>query len=166
MQASLTLVAALDRRRAIGVRNALPWSLPADLKHFKALTLGKPVLMGRKTAESLGRALPGRLNLVLTRQAHAPFAGMQAVGSLDAALQCAAGQELMVIGGAEVYAMTLPMAQRMVLSHVDTLVDDADAWFPAWRAEDWLGVDVETHPADARNAHGFVVRDYRRPAPL
>ncbi len=164
MQSGLTLVAALDRQRAIGVRNALPWSLPADLKHFKALTLGKSVLMGRKTAESLGRTLPGRLNLVLTRQAQAPFDGMQPVDSLTMAIQCAGEQELMVIGGAEVYALALPIAQRMVLTHVDSVVEHADAWFPPWRAEDWLAVEVETHPADARNAHRFVVRDYRRRA--
>src|SRR4051794_5679418 len=96
----LSLVAALDHRLAIGKGNALPWHLPADLKRFKALTLGKPILMGRRTAESLGRTLPGRRNLVLTRRGVAPYAGMEAVGSLDDALRIAdTDVELAVIGG-------------------------------------------------------------------
>src|SRR3990167_9301606 len=97
----ISLVAALDRHRAIGRDNDLPWRLPDDLKRFKALTLGKPVLMGRRTAESLGRALPGRLNLVLTRSGRVPFEGMQAVASVDEAVRIAVEQgseELCVIG--------------------------------------------------------------------
>lgn len=135
---TITLIAAMDRNRAIGRGNALPWHLPDDLKRFKALTLGKPILMGRKTAESLGRALPGRLNLVLTRSGGVPFAGMQAVSSLDEAMAMAAGAaELMVIGGGEVYSLALPLAQRMHLTHVETEVDGADAWFPAISGHDW-----------------------------
>ena len=113
---ALVLIAAQDRNRAIGRGNALPWHLPDDLKRFKALTLGKPVLMGRKTAESLGRALPKRRNLVLTRSGRVPFDGMQAVASLDEALRIAAAESadaLCVIGGGELYAQTLPMAARM-----------------------------------------------------
>ncbi len=109
----LVLVAALDRNLAIGRDNDLPWHLPADLKRFKALTLGKPVLMGRKTAESLGRALPGRRNLVLTRSGRVPFEGMEAVASLDDAVQRAReddADELCVIGGGEIYALCLPLA--------------------------------------------------------
>ena len=108
----VVLIAALDRNRAIGKGNAMPWHLPDDLKRFKALTLGKPVLMGRRTAESLGRALPGRLNLVLTRSGRVPFAGMQAVSSIDEALRIASAQgasDLCVIGGGEVYALALPL---------------------------------------------------------
>jgi dihydrofolate reductase len=86
---TLSLIAALDRQRAIGKGNALPWHLPADLKRFKALTLGRPILMGRKTAESIGRPLPGRRNLVLTRSTQAPFDGTEVVASLDAALALA-----------------------------------------------------------------------------
>jgi len=112
----ISLIAALDRRRAIGRDNDLPWRLPDDLKRFKALTLGKPVLMGRKTAESLGRALPGRLNLVLTRRSGVPFDGMQAVASVDEAIAIAEAQgadELCVIGGGEVYALTLDRADML-----------------------------------------------------
>ena len=130
----VSLIAALDRNFAIGKGNALPWHLPDDLKRFKALTLGKPILMGRKTAQSLGRALPKRRNLVLTRGGHAPFDGMQAVASLDEAMDIAAldGDELCVIGGGEVYALALPLATRMHLTHVHAMVEDADAFFPVF----------------------------------
>ena len=105
---TLSLIAAVDHHRAIGKGNALPWHLPADLKRFKALTLGKPVLMGRKTAESIGRPLPGRRNLVLTRSGQAPFDGMESVASIDEALAMATESgELCVIGGGEVYALCL-----------------------------------------------------------
>jgi dihydrofolate reductase len=157
----LVLIAALDRRRAIGRGNALPWRLPDDLKRFKALTLGHPVLMGRRTAESLGRALPGRQNLVLTRSARAPFDGMQAVASIDAARSLVGG-DLFVIGGGEVYAQTLPLAGAMHLTHVDTEVEDADAFFPAFDGDDWIVTARKAHAVDAKHAHGFEFVDYRR----
>lgn len=159
---ALVLVAALDRAGAIGRGNELPWRLPDDLKHFKALTLGKPVLMGRKTAESLGRALPGRRNLVLTRGGRVPFDGMEPVASLAGAQAACDEDELMVIGGGEVYALALPLAVRMHLTHVDTVVEGADAFFPAFAARDWDVVSREAHGADARHAFGFEFAEYRR----
>jgi dihydrofolate reductase len=159
----VSLVAALDRHRAIGRGNALPWHLPADLKRFKALTLGHPVLMGRRTAEAIGRPLPGRRNLVLTRSADAPFDGVELVHSLDAALAATGeGGELMVIGGGEVYALALPRATRLLLTQVDTVVADADAFFPPWDAADWRVVAREAHAADARHAFAFEFVDYAR----
>jgi dihydrofolate reductase len=161
----LSLIAALDRHNAIGRGNALPWHLPDDLKRFKALTLGKPVLMGRRTAESLGRALPGRRNLVLTRSGNVPFVGMDAVTSLDAALEVArsdAAEELSVIGGGEVFALTLPRATRMYLTHVDAIVDDADVFFPTFDPAQWVVVRRESHAADARHAFAFEFVDYVR----
>lgn len=159
----IDLVAALDRNGAIGRDNTLPWHLPDDLKRFKAVTLGKPVLMGRRTAESLGRALPGRTNLVLTRAGRAPFDGMHAVGSVEEALERAAdAPELCVIGGGEVYALTLPRATRLQLTLVDTVVEDADAFFPAFDAGEWREVFREAHPADARHAFSFEYVDYER----
>lgn len=161
----VSLVAALDRRFAIGKENALPWHLPADLKRFKQLTLGKPLLMGRRTAESLGRALPGRRNLVLTRGARVPFDGMEAVASIEAALHSIAGEgatELCVIGGAQVYALTLPLATSLRLTHVDTEVEGADAFFPALDRDAWRAVSHERHEADARHAFAFEFVDYRR----
>ncbi|MGH8031859.1 MAG: dihydrofolate reductase [Luteimonas sp.] len=161
----LVLIAALDRHRAIGQGNALPWQLPDDLKRFKALTLGKPVLMGRKTAESLGRALPKRRNLVLTRSRRTPFAGMQAVASLDDALTMAGdggADELCVIGGAEVYALTLPHADMLHLTHVEVSVTDADTWFPAFDPGQWRVEMREERQADARHAFDFAFVDYTR----
>ena len=170
----LALIAALDRDFAIGQGNALPWSLPDDLKRFKALTLGHPVLMGRKTAESLGRTLPGRRNLVLTRAGRVPFDGMEAVGSIDEAIALAADAAaveghgparrptLMVIGGGEVYAQALPRASRLHLTWVDTRVEGADAWFPRFDPTLWTMTDSEAHAADARHAHAFRFVDYAR----
>ena len=157
----LSLVAALDHNFAIGRGNALPWHLPADLKRFKALTLGKPLLMGRRTAESLGRALPGRRNMVLTRSGQVPFAGMEAVASLGDALDLVfdAG-ELCVIGGGEVYALCLPRATHLHLTHVDTTVADADAFFPRFDPAEWRVVTREAHAADAKHAFAFEFVDY------
>lgn len=162
---AVVLVAALDRNHAIGKGNDLPWRLPDDLKRFKALTLGKPVLMGRKTAQSLGRALPGRTNLVLTRSGQVPFDGMRAVGSVDEAIQAAhdaSATELCVIGGGEIYALTLPFADRLDLTHVETVVEDADAFFPAFDASEWKVVSRQAHAADERHAFAFEFVDYVR----
>ncbi len=159
---SIALVAALDRHRAIGRGNELPWRLPDDLKRFKALTLGKPVLMGRKTAESLGRALPGRHNLVLTRSVSAPFAGMEAVASLDAALALVGDVELMVIGGGEIYALALPFANTLHLTHVDTVVEDGDTFFPAYDPSQWRAGFREAHAPDGKHAYGFEFVDFVR----
>ncbi len=160
----VSLIAALDCNHAIGRGNALPWHLPDDLKRFKALTLGKPVLMGRKTAQSLGRALPRRINLVLTRGGTVPFAGMQAVASLEAAIALAAGEgeELCVIGGGEVYALALPSATHLHLTHVDTAVEGADAFFPCFDARRWRETARLHHPADAAHAFAFDFADYER----
>jgi len=166
----VVLVAAMDRNRAIGRDNDLPWRLPDDLKRFKALTLGKPVLMGRRTAESIGRALPGRRNLVLTRGGRSPVEGMQPVASLGQALDAArssGADELCVIGGAEVYALALPRATRLLATLIDTRVEGADAFFPDPGAG-WREVSREPHPADDRHAFAFAfvewVRDPAAPA--
>ncbi|MGV8931895.1 MAG: dihydrofolate reductase, partial [Luteimonas sp.] len=132
---------------------------------FKALTLGKPILMGRKTAQSLGRALPGRRNLVLTRSGQAPFEGMQAVASVDEAMAAADGDgaaELCVIGGAEIYALTLPLATTLHLTHVDTTVAGADTFFPPFDINAWQVFAREQHTADAKHAFAFEFVDYQR----
>jgi dihydrofolate reductase len=159
---TIALVAAHDRHLAIGRDGQLPWHLPDDLKRFKSLTLGKPVLMGRKTAQSLGRALPGRRNIVLTRSGAVPFAGMDAVATPQEAIALAAGEPLMVIGGGEIYSLMLPMATEMHLTLVDIEVDDADAFFPRIAAADWEIISREAHAADARHAQAFEFLDYRR----
>ena len=161
----LVLIAAMDRNNAIGRDNSLPWRLPDDLKRFKALTLGKPVLMGRKTAESLGRALPGRPNLVLTRSGQVPFEGMQALASVQDALEwarAAGAPELCVIGGGEIYQQTLPLATRLHLTHVDDEVVGADAFFPQWDRSQWQAQPGQAHAADERHSHAFEFIDYSR----
>ena len=161
----ISFIAALDRDFAIGKDNALPWHLSDDLKRFKALTLGKPLLMGRKTAESLGRALPGRTSLVLTRTGRAPFAGMRPVPTLAEALRVAgleSAEELCVIGGGEVFALAMAQATRMHLTWVDTVVDDADAFFPRFDRSEWRETARAAHPAGERNAFAFEFVDYER----
>lgn len=159
----ISLIAAMDRNLAIGKDGALPWHLPDDLKRFKALTVGKPILMGRKTAQSLGRALPGRLNLVLTRSGRVPFDGMQAVASLAEArriAQASGADELCVIGGGEIYALALPLATQLHLTLVDAEVVNADAFFPRFDVDDWREACRAAHAVDARHAFAFEFVDY------
>ena len=159
----ISIIVAVAENGVIGGDNRLPWHLPDDLKRFKALTLGKPVLMGRKTAESLGRALPGRRNLVLTRHGRVPFDGMEAVASLSQALDAVAGvDEVCVIGGGEIFAETLPLAARMYLTWVHTVVEGADAFFPRFDPAAWREVARTPHPADAKHAFAFDFVDYLR----
>lgn len=160
----LSLVAALDRNRAIGRGGDMPWHLPDDLRRFKQLTLGKPVLMGRRTALSIGRALPGRPNLVLSRSGEAPYATQQTVRSLEQAIVFANGSELMVIGGGEIYALALPLASCLYLTEIDAAVADADTWFPPWDRAQWRETARSGHGADARHAFAFDFTDYVRVA--
>jgi dihydrofolate reductase len=160
--ARIALVAALDRNYAIGRAGAMPWHLPDDLKRFKALTLGKTVLMGSKTALAIGRALPGRTNLVLTRSGRTPFPEQHAVANLDEAVDMAGEETLMVIGGGEVYALALPRATLLHLTWVDTRAADADAFFPRFDARQWCETSRTTHAADARNEFAFDFVDYER----
>jgi len=161
----ISLIAAMDRAGAIGKDNDLPWRLPDDLKRFKALTMGKPLLMGRRTAESLGRALPGRSNLVMTRSGAVPFDGMVAVQSLERAREIADSEdaaELCVIGGGEIFELALPMADALRFTFVDTVVAGADAFFPPLDAAGWNEVARKGHAADARHAFAFEFVDYVR----
>jgi dihydrofolate reductase len=158
----ISLVAALDRHFAIGRDGAMPWHLPDDLKRFKQLTLGKPVLMGRKTALAIGRALPERRNLVLTRSAAPPFAAQQTVASLPDAIAAAGNDDLMVIGGGEVYALALPFATDLNLTWIDTAATDADAFFPRFDPADWIETQRSHHARDARHEFAFDFVDYER----
>ncbi|MBT2768001.1 dihydrofolate reductase [Stenotrophomonas sp. ISL-67] len=160
----LSLIVALDRDHGIGQDNQLPWQLPDDLKRFKALTLGKPILMGRKTAQSLGRALPGRPNLVLTRSGQVPFEGMQAVASIEEAKEFAetvGADELCVIGGGEIFRQLLDQATDLHLTWVDAEVA-ADTHFPEVDPQQWTEVAREHHDADAKHAFAFDFVDYVR----
>lgn len=150
----LTLIAGVARNGVIGANGGLPWSLPEDLRHFKATTAGHPVIMGRATFDSLGRPLPGRLNIVMTR-GHEPLpAGVVAVDSLEEAVWRGGREagakrldDVFVIGGARVYAAALPWATCMILSEID-LEPEGDTLFPAWDRADWMGVGVEEKGGD------------------
>ncbi|KRW61719.1 dihydrofolate reductase [Pseudomonas sp. TTU2014-080ASC] len=163
----LSLIAALAENRVIGRDNQLPWHLPADLKHFKALTLGKPIIMGRKTWDSLGRPLPGRLNLVVTRQAGLQLEGAEVFTSLDAAVQRAQewglaedSEEVMLIGGAQLYELGLSQADRLYLTRV-LLSPQGDAFFPEVPEQDWHLASAIEHAADVETP-GYVFEVWER----
>jgi len=153
----------MSENRVIGASNDLPWHLPADLKYFKATTLGKPIIMGRKTFESIGRPLPGRRNIVVTRNAEWRHVGVDVVDSLDTALATAknvcSAEEVMVTGGAQIYEQALGSVDRMYITEV-ALTVDGDAFFPNFDPSEWNEVSRETHEAqDGNPAYAFVVYD-------
>lgn len=154
----LSLIVAVSRNGVIGVDNKLPWHLPEDLKYFKSVTMGKPLVMGRKTYDSIGRPLPGRTNIVVTRDPQWQAAGVEVAQSLEAALElgrsacvAAGADEIMVIGGEQIYRMTLPAADRLYLTQVDADVE-GDAFFPDVDFSEWNQVTeqlpqvTDTHP--------------------
>lgn len=150
----LTLIAALAQNRVIGRDGDLPWRLPDDLKRFKRLTIGKTVLMGRKTWVSLGRPLPDRDNWVLSRDPAFKPAGATVFATLDQALNAAQGRELVVIGGAELYRQTLSLATRLELTEVQAEVA-GDTWFPAVDPAEWIETNAEARVADERHTLSF-----------
>lgn len=151
----ISLIVAMDRNRLIGRGNALPWHLPADLQHFRSVTMGKPIIMGRRTYESIGRPLPGRLNVIISRNAAFDAPGCTVVDSLDAALTAAGTvAEIMIIGGAQLYAAALPHAQRIYLTRIDADFD-GDAWFPGLDPTVWREHQREEHRPDERNPHPY-----------
>lgn len=161
----LALIAALSDNGVIGRDNKLPWYIPGDLRYFKRVTLGKPVLMGRKTWESMNRPLPGRANIVITRQPDYPAEGARVVPDLDAAIALAESialidgvDELMVIGGAEIYRLALPLADRLYLTEVHAEVA-GDTYFPAWDRGQWQEIAREDHaaPEPGKYAYSFAV---------
>lgn len=159
----IVIVAAVARNHVIGSEGDLPWRLPADMKRFKAITLGKPMVMGRKTFESIGRPLPGRRTIVVTRDRSWTAEGVEVAPSLDAALALAAAgdpEEIVVAGGGEIYAQAIGRADRMRLTWVDA-APEGDARFPDFVASEWRETSRETHPAvDGRPGFAFV--DYVR----
>ncbi len=158
----LSLIAAMDKNRVIGVNNTLPWHLPADLKHFKSLTMGKPILMGRNTYESIGKPLPGRDNIVLSRQSDYLAEGCTVVCSIEQALAHADelnAEELMIIGGAMLYDATLAIADTLYLTYVDTEVTNGDAplaFFPEIDRAEWTETDWQPHSADEKNSFDYT----------
>jgi dihydrofolate reductase len=164
----IALIVAVARNGVIGRDNTLPWRLPADLKHFKATTLGKPIVMGRKTFESLGKPLPGRSNIVITRDQNFSAEGAVIVHSLGDALQAAdtvavrdGAAEIMVIGGAQIYKEALPLAQRLYYTRVDLDVDGGDAFFADVDPTQWDCVEREAFAAEGA-APAYELLRYQR----
>lgn len=149
----ISLIAAMDRNRVIGHNGGIPWHLPSDLKHFKAMTMGKPILMGRATFDSIGKALPGRRNIVLSRQAGLLCEGCDVYTNLDDALaSTSVNEEVMIIGGATLYNVCLPQASRMYLTLIDTEVP-GDTCFPEWAHDEWT---VSSEESGSENGLTFV----------
>ena len=153
----LSLICAVARNGVIGRAGELPWHLPADLAHFKRVTWGKPIAMGRRTHESIGRALPGRRNIVVTRRRSYRPEGCETAPGLDAARAlCEGKDELIVIGGAMLYAEALPHASRIYLTRVRAEVE-GDVRFPDFDPDEWVEVERADHPRDERHAHAFSI---------
>jgi len=155
----LSLIWAMDRNRLIGRNNALPWKLPADMIWFKKNTMGKPILMGRKTYESIGRPLPGRTNLILTRQSDLHIDGCIVVHSLaEAQAAVPKTKEIMIMGGAEIYALLINQADRLYITEIDEAFE-GDAWFPEFDRNDWQEISCLSCFPDDKSlyAHRFMV---------
>ena len=160
----ISIIVAAAENDVIGNQGDLPWRLSDDLKRFKATTMGKPIVMGRKTWESIGRPLPGRQNIVITRQAGFTAEGCDVVGSADDAIAAAGdAEEIMVIGGSEIYSLFLSRADRLYLTRVHADVD-GDATFPAVDESVWTTVSDERHAADDKNEFDYSFRVYNRKA--
>ena len=152
----ISMIAAMAHNRVIGADNAMPWHLPADLKHFKAVTLGKPVIMGRKTYESIGKALPGRLNIVITRDSSFKLDDAVVVTTPKEALQLVSDvEEVMIIGGGSIYQHFLDRCQRLYLTHIDLDVA-GDTCFPDYESQaNWRHIDEQCHLADDKNPYNY-----------
>ncbi|PHV11962.1 dihydrofolate reductase [Chitinimonas sp. BJB300] len=156
MATMLSLIAALARNRTVGIENRLPWHLSEDLKYFKATTSGHPIIMGRKTYDSIGRPLPGRHNIVVTRNPAWRVDGVTITHSIKDAIAAAdPTQEVFLIGGASLYAEALPLADRLYLTEIEADVE-GDAFFPTWSREQFKEVRRERHQSDAF-AYSFVM---------
>lgn len=159
----ITLIAAMDKNWAIGKKNGLLCDVPEDMQHFLDTTTAKPIIMGRRTAESLGKALPFRRNIVLSRNGQVPFAGMHGARTVKEALSMAGVvPEIMVIGGGHVYARFLGMADRMILTWLDFEAERVDTYFPRFQEEEWKVVSRRNFPVSKDRAIGFSIVDYRR----
>ena len=161
----ISLIAAIEEGRGLGKDNQLLCHLPADLKHFKELTMGKPIIMGRKTYLSIGKPLPGRLNIILSKTLQ-PTEGVTVVDSLSNALSLAADvPEVMIIGGANLFEEAMPLAHRIYLTLIHAALD-ADVHFPVLDLNHWYCVDEISHPSDDNNRYDITFYNYQRKSPL
>lgn len=160
MSPSLSIICAMDENRLIGNKNTLPWQLPADLAYFKEITMDKPILMGRKTFESIGRPLPGRRNIIITRDPLLHFKGCETTQSIDSALELVKDQqEIMLIGGASLYQQTIDMADKLYITKIHGQFE-GDAWFPTIDPEYWTETWREDHQPDERNQYAYSFVNY------
>lgn len=160
----ISLLVAMDEKRGIGKDGKLPWRLSSDLKRFRELTMGHHIIVGRKTFESIGKPLPGRRTIVVTRNAELQPEGCQVAASMEAAIETArmnGETEAFVIGGADIYAQALDSADRVYLTQVHAVVD-ADTFFPELNADQWTENDADHYPADDKNQHAFTFRILER----
>jgi len=152
----------MAKNRVIGANGAIPWHLPEELKRFKILTMGHHIIMGRKTWESIGRLLPGRETVIVTRQSDYQVPGAKVANSLDEAIDvCSGDEEIFVIGGAELYVQALPRAERMYLTTVDAELA-GDTYMPKFDASRWREVSSQSFAADEKNQYGFQCATYER----
>jgi len=160
----ISLIVAMDEKRGIGVDGHLPWHLPADLKRFKSLTMGHHLIMGRKTFESIGRPLPGRTTIIVTRNNSFQPEGCLVAHSLETALEFARldlEDEVFIIGGGDIFVLAIELADRIYLTQVHTNLP-ADVYFPEFAAENWLEIDSEYHPADEKNPYPHTFKILQR----
>ncbi|OYO29052.1 dihydrofolate reductase [Janthinobacterium sp. PC23-8] len=158
---TLTIIVATDQQGGIGVNNTLPWKLPEDLAHFKRATTGHPIIMGRKTFDSIGRPLPNRRNIVITRNTDWCHEGVEAVGSVAAAIALLDGAQGFVIGGAEIYRQALALTDRLIITEIGGTYD-CDAFFPAIDRTDWAETAREDHVSAASGLHYAFVTLQRK----
>jgi dihydrofolate reductase len=164
MKPRISIIVAMARNRVIGVNNTLPWHLPADLKHFKELTMGHHIVMGRKTYESIGRPLPGRTSVVITRNVNNAVPGVIVVNSLEAAIAaCGNDEEIFVIGGAELYRQAIGLADRIYMTEIDADIS-GDAHFTDLDHKLWKEAGRDSHEPDEKNRYPyhFVIYDRNR----
>ncbi len=154
---TVSLIVAIGRNHEIGKGNQLPWHLPADLAFFKRTTSGHTVIMGRKTYESIGRPLPNRRNIIISRNAEYAAEGCEVFTSLETALAaCRHEDEIFIMGGAQIYEQALALADKLYITQVDTQVAGADAFFPQWDKAQWQETSCQAHPADDKNSFDYT----------
>lgn len=158
----LALIVATDEAGLIGRNNELPWRLSADLQYFRKVTMGKPIIMGRRTHESIGRVLPGRDNIIITSDIQYQAEGCTVVHSLEQAIEhCKQADEVMVMGGASLYQQCLPLVEIVYLTQVHASLQ-GDTWFPKWDKHDWVKTSEQTFPADDKNEYPYSFLTYQR----
>lgn len=161
----VSLIAAASENNVIGKGNTLPWDLPSELRYFRDTTRGKPVIMGRKTYDSIGRPMPGRHNIVVTRDSAWKAEGCDTVTSVEEAIALAKQdgiEEIFVIGGEQIYRLALPLADRIYLTRVHTVIEDGEAFFPEFDLAKWEEIKKEEHPADNENSIAYTIYEYHR----